>query len=1273
MIEKNQISMGMLSFLRQISMENEGQNAHETSTESDAPTTEVNLEATSPDIFEDFSYDAVILKYSLPTLPFEKPNAPFERRIGKKTIPSFLEQQQVKPAKFEWETELKHISYFALLGDAGIGKTYELKRICHELKENGHFIPLFVAIRNREFFTGISVLPEDIEEKIVLVLDGLDESNINESKTAIENFRNRFPKSKIIFSCRSNAYSDTLPGFEVVYLHKLDRGTIQGYIKKRLGKFGDDFLEKWQKRYQWNPNQLIDNPFFLVSICDFVNEKNNQLPQAVGDVFEFMIESKFFRCIEIGEKNQQKLYDSCRKSLEKIAFVMECRGENTMPKQELEKLVDDERERKILVEMSTLIELRGGSYQFFHNNLQEYLAAKVLSRANDFAHIQVTLGAKPDYQRLKWSWTNALSFLIGIWGENHPMKEKLFEWLAKSDLDALIKIVSFEKEKVPKAERERIFRLVFEQCKLDDSIIGFHQYRYWELAEFGESPEIVKYLVEELRYAKTSTVKRNALVLLKSMNSYSVLAETRAILRQELFSNIYDFEQNTSVVRQYAMLALIELFDDIEKSETEKMVETFFDSNDAHERTATYQLIDKQKLQIDFMQKLIRRSRELEDHDWRTGKARLVDEDWRMGQCFENMKGEKTLVAFFEKYGDVIENEDGGFTKQKSLNLMLEKLISTSISHEGVGRIFKAMKEPFADYLGSLSQAGKDSITQFIEKNHLQSQFVQFCVENKKHVAIPSQFLDEKAIEYFVQSFRDGKIERAWMENYISWGASNKKLPTADLVQKLNMATDEQFTLPEIKPPIDYAEIERKKRLTEKNLYFNKKKFIATIAEIFEKHGKEFSKKGEIYNFRRDLAKEGEEVFEKYPAPLIWFLDDHFEISEQELIEHVDKNWAWISISQIKNFLLREKSNPLKYPESELNEEETTYIKTWCDRHQTTMDLSKNVTHGDITFAWFTINCGFTHYPEEAYEQMIGSTLQNYLDVNLLEFLENSEALSFQKIKKAVLNFLARGRDGGYAVYQSLNFVKKHKIKEALEMLPHFIETKNERFDNRDTALQAYISLGGGREYLLRLLENSVPEQNDYRENQLLVFFSDEPKEDFKKILLKKLLETTDVERQVNFARYLLRCENLFGLQFLVKFIEIEKKSPFSYPNESTEYQIENPVAIPLLLRLFDFAYDKSIPQDAFDRISNVARQMLQHLANCQNGKYFTLVVNSLKEHLKVNRWINEIGNNQIEWLEMVNLDALKEIQYFTKDLEFNYFQKQDVLTEDALKLFVEF
>ena len=175
------------------------------------------------------------------------------------------------------------------------------------------------------------------------------------------------------------------------------------------------------------------------------------------------------------------------------------------------------------------------------------------------------------------------------------------------------------------------------------------------------------------------------------------------------------------------------------------------------------------------------------------------------------------------------------------------------------------------------------------------------------------------------------------------------------------------------------------------------------------------------------------------------------------------------------------------------------------------------------------------------------------------------------------------------------------------------------------------------------------------------------------KILLKKLFKSTSPELQLNYARYFIKCGNIFGLQFLVKYIEREKKTPFSDYIRNTELRLETPLAIPLLLRLFDFAYDKSIPQDSFDRVSNFARQMLQHLAFCQHGKYFPLIINALQEHLMINKWAIEFGNSNVNWFEAANPEGLKEIQSFAKDLEFQHFQKQEVLTEDALELFEKF
>ena len=1266
--ERNQILSSIADILENLNRSLDQKN-YEVPTESATPTEDEGVKITPSDDFEDFSYDVVIQKYNLSPLPFEKPNVELDRRIKKTTIPDLLEPAQVRLTKFDWVAELEQFHYIALLGDAGMGKTYELKRVCHELKETGHFIPVFETVRNNEYLVDVPALPKILEKKIVLVLDGLDESDINISVNNIKNFQYRFPTSKIIVSCRSNAYSEgILSGFDILYLQKLDGTAIQGYVEKKLGRSeGNNFFKKWGKLNHLNPNQLIDNPFFLVCICDFVKRKNNEIPLLVGEVFEFMIDTDLSRSIE---KEEQVVFISCRKTLEKIAFIMECRGESFMSKQELEKMIS-EKEREILLEKSTLVELRDDVYQFFHNNLQEYLAAKVLSRTSNFSHIKNVIAAKPDYNRLKWSWVNTLSFLIGIWDKDNSLKWQLFHWLMESDLDALIKIASFEKEKVPKTYREDIFKLAFQQCKRDDSIVGFHLYQYWDLAAFGESPEIVNYLFEELRDAQTPTVKCNALVLLKSMKTYFVLPETRPMLRQELLSNIYDFEKNTSTVRQLAIQALIELFEDIDKMEVEKMVKTFFDSEDAGERTAIYQLIEKQNLQIDLMEKLVLRSIQLDDYEWREGEVRLANEDWQIDQCFENIKGEKALVSFFEKYAVIAQDNNDWSSNQNFFSRMLGKLTNTNISPEGAKVIFEAMKGHFANYFWYPSYSGKISIVQFVEKNHLQQPFVQLCMENIEYIAVPAQFLNEEIIEYLVQAFGAGKIERKKLESYIFGAASYKDLPIADLVQKLNVISDEPFNLPEIKPPIDHAEIEKRKRLTEKSIYFNKEKFITTISEVFEKHGKLLLKKGEIYSIHRDLMQEGGvDVFEHYPHSLLWFIDDHFGISKEELIEQVEKNWDWISISQIKKFLSREKSIIGKQQENELNDEELAYVKTWCERHVSAKDITQKVTHGDIAFVWLMIYCKFTHYPEYIYEQMINSTVQNYLNVNVLEFLENSGALSFEKIKKAVLKFLANEDNKGYGVYQCLRFVEKYKIEDAIHMLPRFIETKNEQFDNRDTALQIYIALGGNRTYLLKLLEDHIPEQNDYREQRLLNYFSAEPKEDFEKLLLKKILELPTGERQVIFAHNLLRCGNLFGLHFLVNYTEKEKKSPFAYRIDNTGYRIENPLAIPLLLRLFDFAYDKSISQDAFDRVSNFARQTLQHLANCQDGKYFWLVIHSLKEHLKINRWVNELGHLNIEWLTTANLDGLKEIQYFTKDLEFQYFQKQEMPTEEAVKLF---
>ncbi len=116
------------------------------------------------------------------------------------------------------------------------------------------------------------------------------------------------------------------------------------------------------------------------------------------------------------------------------------------------------------------------------------------------------------------------------------------------------------------------------------------------------------------------------------------------------------------------------------------------------------------------------------------------------------------------------------------------------------------------------------------------------------------------------------------------------------------------------------------------------------------------------------------------------------------------------------------------------------------------------------------------------------------------------------------------------------------------------------------------------------------------------------------------------------------------------------------------DYQFENPMGIPLMLRFFDYGNDASIPQDSFDSISSFGGKMLTHLAAWQGGAYFELVHQAIREHLKSHTWLNEVLDRPNEWLKIAHPEGLKQLRNLLKTLEFQHYQKQEIPINEAVE-----
>jgi len=1209
--------------------------------------------------------------------PIPKPDPYLLRKVSqvaaqtKKGDGSYFSQHEAHDLLFEVLQE----SRIVLLGEAGMGKTTELDRICYELRETHRCFPIRRNFKNYDHLsaTPFFEIPQELkawEDKVFIVLDGLDETNMTSAQNVIGKIGTEHPKATILISCRKTAFAG-LPGFKEYQLERLSSWDIRHYLQDNLGDFSERFTEYWAKRYRWEQVQLLENPFYLVRICNFFKENNWQLPNSIVNIFEYLIEKSLKKRLDdvrrFGEGNRQDLRDDCRKSLERLAFVMESMGENVISDSDFRRLIPDEKVQEVLFIKSSLLETSGDKWHFVHNNIQEYLAALALSRASHFKMLKKIIGIKPNYHHLKHSWSNTLSFLLAVTSENSRLRADLQSWLIENEPAMLIKIGRHERERVGKPLREAAFQKEFKRCKKEDMYVGYRQYNYWEMAEFGESENNIRFLANELGSEITPTVRNNALVLLKDMNPGLVPDDVKKRLRAQLLQIIYTPPENGSDVRHYAIEALTDLFNDLTDSEIEGIIESFFDSKNAHVRTSVYALIEKRRLQKKYMAKLLRRTEELEDKTF-SGETRLMDEGWRLERCFESLETEEELVNFFENYPIQIEhwNNRGG---KIPVNRLLEKATTSTLSNNGASRILNAMKERFAEWLGYQRDVEGKIVFPFVEKYRLGFRLFQYCIENEGVTNAEAQLLDNECLEYVIERFDGGNLKREYVQNLIYWVAHQNESMLSPLVLRLNEVSAVSFSLPEIAPAVDFKQKKIEDLQKEKALLFNQKELLAAIEGVFSDFGVTQFKKGEIYDYNRK-RRNGLPLYENYPLRLSRIIDEDTPTTKDEIVEKLTKNWEWIFVHGVYQFLKNHKSDIDENPELDLTQEQILKVENWCKFHYPKMDLDKNVTWGDVTFIFFLLRYDFNGYPDKLYLDLVGHGFQYHIgsELDIFDFILSNKPHLKSQLERRVVEYLVIDKVKNYEFSSYLQFVRNQKITTALPKLRSLIEEQI-GIDPycKNLVLQTAIELGESDVYLKKILREIEGNQEE-RESIVLNHFLKKHDSEIEQILLEKLSKASP--NQLRYARYLVGLSNINGLRFFIEYAAKEKKSPFQYDYTMDRNLVfENSNAISELIRLLDLGHDKAILQGNFDSIIYATQNMLSNTANMQDGLYYAKVRRDITRCLLWHPWLNKLPNRLRKWIWVARPEALKTLRYLLSDLDIKHFHKQKIEFSEAVDL----
>lgn len=446
---------------------------------------------------------------------------------------------------------LEEENRLTILGVAGYGKSVELAHLAYlHSQADSDLFPVKIRLNVlttqdiedllRLEYPEFDQVPQ---ERLLILLDALDEVHadfIDVASSKIELLSKKYPKSKIVVTCRNNFYitetnkrSAKLEGFNTFLIQPLQYTSIYGYLESRIDVPPGEFIEDLRKKKFYD---LLYSPFYLVSLVEFYEAKK-AIPASKKTVFEHLIAKRIEDDFEKFANSGINIQDHSHKvqqSIRELATIAESLGRNYLDeKTEVQPLVPDHQlleiiKRTFLFNKST----EGDRWEFEHNNFQEFLAARFLSTLS-FEEIQQFISFSPEFKKIKPSWLNTVSFLFSLLEPEQDTYQKLINWIMNIEPDILVR---FEKDKLELTTRERLFREIYDDYESKQIIIRNEKFETEDLAIFvSDSTEIIEYLLEKVEHSSDKLVSTEALRILhyfEHISNYS--GKIREILEAKL-------------------------------------------------------------------------------------------------------------------------------------------------------------------------------------------------------------------------------------------------------------------------------------------------------------------------------------------------------------------------------------------------------------------------------------------------------------------------------------------------------------------------------------------------------------------------------------------------------------------------------------------------------------------------------------------------------------------------------------------------------------------